>query len=256
MAARSDKRCGGTMPSALDAKSAYAAPYQPISAKKLSRRLAEGTAGHYNRPMVNRPTNERDEAPGDEVPGDEVPGFGVSEERTTSVAKHDNTTSVILRGVRVPLDSNVGWAFVTDLARNKERLFSDQQVCEKYDITPDDWTEIRQSKAIRLAVNAEHERRMLNGTAAQESAAKIFTEAPEVLGSILRDNKASPRHRIEASKELRATARAGDEKTGPDTDRVIIRINLGADVKPLVIDSGPLPPKQPKEATDGETDQW
>src|SRR5262249_1508728 len=74
------------------------------------------------------------------------------------------------------------------------------------DITPDVWTEITKSKAIRLAVNAEHERRMLNGTAAQESAAQIFTEAPEVLGSILRDDRASPRHRIEASKELRATA--------------------------------------------------
>ena len=95
---------------------------------------------------------------------------------------------------------------------------------------------------------------MLNGTAAQESAAKIFTEAPEVLGSILRDQQASPRHRIEASKELRATARAGDERPGDTPDRVVISINLGNDEK-LVVDSGPLPPKQTKEATDAET-KW
>src|SRR5215831_9874776 len=160
--------------------------------------------------------------------------------------------AVTLRGVRVPLTSDVGCAFITDLSRNKERLFSDQRVREKYDIAETDWTAITKSKAIRLAVNAEHERRMLNGTAAQESAAKIFTEAPEVLGSILRDNKASPRHRIEASKELRATARAGDEKPGDTADRVIITINLGADEK-LVFDCGP--PKQNKEATDVET-KW
>ena len=94
---------------------------------------------------------------------------------------------------------------------------------------------------------------MLNGTAAQESAAKIFTEAPEVLGSILRDNHASPRHRIEASKELRATARSGDEKPGADAERIIVTINLGnAPEDKLVFDCGP--PKQAKENLDAETD--
>jgi hypothetical protein len=192
------------------------------------------------------------------VPPDEyVSGFSI---RTADVpapnkpprpTKLDNH-AVTLRGVAVPLNSDVGNAFVVDLSRNKERLFSDQQVREKYDITPDNWTAITQDKALRLLVNAEHERRMLNGVAAQESAAKIFTEAPEVLGSILRDDRASPRHRIEASKELRATARPGDEKTGPDADRVIITINLGdAPEDKLVFDCGP--PKT-KEATDAERD--
>jgi len=162
--------------------------------------------------------------------------------------------AVTLRGVTVPLASDIGNAFITDLCRNKERLFSDQQVCAKYDVAPDDWTAITQSKAVRLAVNAEHERRMLRGTAAQESAAKIFTESPEVMGSILRDNQASPRHRIEASKELRATARFDDEKPGADAERVIITINLGnAPEDKLVFDCGV--PKQAKEASDAEK-EW
>src|SRR5262245_32370738 len=189
-----------------------------------------------------------------------VPGFDLSEEpshpttTTTRVAKPDNAT-VVLRGVSVPLNSDVGGAFITDLSRNKERLFSDQRVCEKYDISETDWTEITQSKAIRLAVNAEHERRMLNGIAAQESAAKIFTEeGPQTLASILRDQRASPRHRISAAQELRHTARSGDEKPGTDTDRVIVTINLGNDEK-LVVDSGPLPPKRAKEALDAETER-
>jgi len=95
---------------------------------------------------------------------------------------------------------------------------------------------------------------MLNGIAAQESAAKIFTEAPEVLGSILRDNRASPRHRIEASKELRATARSDDEKAGDTSDRYVITINLGNDER-LVVDSGPLPPKRIKEVLDADPEQ-
>jgi len=154
----------------------------------------------------------------------------------------------------VPLTSDVGGAFVTDLSRNKERLFSDQQVCEKYDITSDAWTEITQSKAVRLAVNAEHERRMLNGDAAREAAAKQFTKAPEVLGKILENERNSPKHRIDAARELRATASPGADRPGDTADRVIISINLGADEK-LVFDSGPLPPKKAKENFDAETEQ-
>src|SRR5215471_5346536 len=184
-----------------------------------------------------------------------VPGFNVGPNNPppppTRTANPD--TSVTLRGIAVPLTSDVGAAFVADLARNKERLLSDDRICEKYDITPNNWTEITQSKAVRLAVNAEHERRMLNGTAAQESAAQIFTEAPEVLGSILRDDKASPRHRIEASKELRATANVGADQPSDTTDHVIITINLGADER-ITYDCGP--PRQQKGTTDGETDQW
>jgi len=194
-----------------------------------------------------------------------VPGFNVSEKpneppppsksplQRPFAPKTDNTTIVTLRGVSVSLTSDVGCAFITDLSRNKERLFSDQRVREKYDIAETAWTAITQSKAVRLAVNAEHERRTLNGTAAQESAAQIFTEAPEVLGSILRDNKASPRHRIEASKELRTTANVGADQPSDAAEHVIITINLGADEK-LVYDCGP--PKHPKEPLDADADQW
>src|SRR5262249_54914003 len=117
------------------------------------------------------------------------------------------------------------------------------------------WSDILKNKSLRLAINAECERRMLNGDGAREAAAKQFTKAPEVLGGILEDQKASPRHRIEAAKELRATARSDDEKPGTEPARVIVTINWGPDVKPLVMDSGPLP-KQNKEPTDGKTDQW
>jgi hypothetical protein len=195
-----------------------------------------------------------------------LPGFNIGDDESppppskpalqrSFTPKPNNDTSVTLRGVRVPLNSDVGGAFTTDLARNKEQLVSDAQIIEKYDITPDDWTAITQSKAVRLAVNAEHERRTFNNDAAREAAAKFFTQAPSVLNGILQDQKAPFRSRIEASKELRATARAGDEKAGDTPDRVIIEINLGADEK-LVVDSGPLPKKRTQEAIDAETERW
>ena len=190
-----------------------------------------------------------------------IPGFEIDEPppaplQRPSIPKPDNNTTVILRGIQVALNSDIGGAFVADCCRNRERIFSDDRLREKYEIGSDaDWTEIINNKALRLAIAAESERRMLNGTAAQESAAKIFTEAPEVLGSILRDQKANPRHRIEASKELRTTARVGDEKAGDIPDRVIVTINLGnAPEDKLVFDCGP--PRQTTEAPDAETERW
>jgi hypothetical protein len=146
--------------------------------------------------------------------------------------------AIILRGVSIPLASDVGGAFITDCARNREKLLSDQQICEKFGITFEALTEIGANKAVRLAVNAEHQRRLVNGDAAREAAAKLFAEAPEVLGTILRNEQASPRHRIEAARELRTTANHGAEKTSDAADRVVVHINLGNDK--LVIDSGPL----------------
>jgi len=168
--------------------------------------------------------------------------------------KHLQTRSaetLILRGVAVPLNSDVGGAFVTDASRNRERLFSDQRLIEKYGLTMAGWKEIAKNEAFLLAVAAEVERRTYNGDAARERAAKEFTTAPTVLGAILNDKSASPKHRIDAARELRTTANTGADKPEDTSDRYIITINLGADEK-LVVDSGPLPRRQTKEAFDAE----
>jgi len=83
---------------------------------------------------------------------------------------------------------------------------------------------------------------MLNNDASREAAAKEFTAAPKILGEILRNERNSPKHRIDAAREIRTVARVADEKFADDVDRVRVVINLGADVKPIVVDSGPLPP--------------
>lgn len=169
----------------------------------------------------------------------------------TSVTKSSDDDCVILRGVSVPLISDLGGAFITDCSRNRERLLNDNQIQEKYSLSPDYWNGLAQNKTLRLKINAEHERRVRNGTAAQESAAKIFAEAPEVLGNILQDKSASPRHRIEAARELRATAGTGAETTST-ADRFIITINLGEDRLLVNKPIKPLTPEEAKEARDAE----
>jgi hypothetical protein len=180
-------------------------------------------------------------------------GFVLPQNAVALPSSKPDDISVTLRGVRVPLASDVGGAFVSDASRNKEKLFSDQRLIEKYGLSMDAWTEIAKNPAFRLAVDAEHERRIFNGDAARESAAKIFSEAPSVLGTILNDKSASAKHRIDAARELRATAQPGADKTGDDADRFHIVINLGGDEK-LVIDKkiAPLTPEEARENLDAE----
>src|SRR5262249_8188176 len=166
----------------------------------------------------------------------------------TNVTKSSNDDYVVLRGVSVPLISDLGGAFIADCSRNRERLMNDDRICEKYGIAPDVYASFAKNKQLKLKIDAEHERRIRNGDAARESAAKLFAEAPEVLGEILNDKQANARHRIEAAKELRATANPGSE-SAPSEDRFIITINLGADEKLVV--------NQPRRPTpvDGAT-KW
>src|SRR5262249_31398269 len=107
------------------------------------------------------------------------------------------------------------------------------------------WGGMEKNFACRLGVDAEHERRIRNGDAAKEAAAKLFAEAPEVLGDILRDKQANARHRIEAARELRAAAGTGAEGA-PAAERYHIVINLGEDHK-LEINK-PITPLTPEEA--------
>jgi hypothetical protein len=171
----------------------------------------------------------------------------------TPATKPDNT-SVVLRGVSVPLASDVGGAFVSDASRNRERLFSDQRLTEKYGLSFEAWAEIARNPTFRLAVDAEFERRTYNGDAAREAAARFFVESPQVLADILRNEDANPRHRIEAAKELRATANTGAEKAGNDADRFVITINLGGDK--LVFDKlrAPLTPEEAQKEAQKDLD--
>jgi hypothetical protein len=187
-----------------------------------------------------------------------VSGFTLNDNDTPMLRPPERTPkpeTVTLRGIQVPLTSTIGSAFISDCARNRERIFSDDRIIEKYDINPNDWTTITQNKALRLLVTAECERRMLSGIAAQESAAKIFTEeGPQTLGSIVRDQRASPRHRVDAARELRTAALFDDKKDTADATRFTITINLGnAPEDKLVVDCGA--PKQPKEDLDAEK-EW
>jgi hypothetical protein len=169
---------------------------------------------------------------------------------STVLNPHPGAT-VILRDIVIPLESDIGGAFISDCCRNKERILNDDLLSQKYGITLDDLKKIGADPAVRLAVNAESERRIHNGDAARESAAKVFADAPSILGQILKSEAASPRHRIEAARELRAIAQPGTEKA--DTaGKVIVHIDLGSDKLLFEKQVAPLTIEQAKESIDAD----
>ena len=72
---------------------------------------------------------------------------------------------------------------------------------------------------------------MRTGVAAKELAAKFFVKSPGILDQIQNDANSNARHKIDAIRELRATA-TGSDGEGPTSqgEKFSIVINLGSDV--------------------------
>jgi hypothetical protein len=161
--------------------------------------------------------------------------------------------AVILRGVSVALDSEVGQTFVIDCARNTEGLIPDAEIRSKYGLSDEEWERLAGNTPVLHAVRAERERRIANGDAAREKARRYFAKAPTILGDILTDNLVSPRHRIEAAKELRQVAGNGPDAKPGTGDKYIITIDLRGDEK-LRFEKD-VAPLMPPPADEGEHDE-
>jgi hypothetical protein len=135
---------------------------------------------------------------------------------------------VKLRSVPIDIDTDLGHAFVVDATRAAEGLITDRELAEKYELSPKDWQDVTKNKALGHAIRAERERRVRDGTAVREAAARALVKGPSILDGIMTNEQSNPRHKIEAFKELRQTASIGDNAERlPESDRFIITINLG-----------------------------
>jgi hypothetical protein len=90
------------------------------------------------------------------------------------------------------------------------------------------------------AVRAHREHRIFTGEAPREAAQRHFTKAPAILNDILTDDQVSPRHRIEAARELRQVAGSGPERAPTPGEKFLIVIDLGGDEK-LVFEKSRTP---------------
>ena len=141
------------------------------------------------------------------------------------------TSLVVLRGETISLDTEIGRAFISDCARFTEGVLAETDVKRKWGLSDEAWQGLEQNAAVLEAVKRERERRVMDGVAAAEAARWQFVKAPSVLGGILSSDEVSPRHRIEAARELRAIASADGGADKQSGEKFTIIINLGADEK-------------------------
>lgn len=171
--------------------------------------------------------------------------------RTASaISRSDKSAagSVILRGSQVTLDTEIGAAFVTDCARNTEGSLTDADVKSKWGLADQAWENLASNEPLLDAVRAERERRIRNGDAAREAAQWHFAKTPNVLGGILLDEQVSPRHRIEAARELRQAVTNGSDAASGPAEKFVIHIDLGAGTTiHHELEHAPQPSSQPDE---------
>ena len=135
---------------------------------------------------------------------------------------------VDLRGQPLPLEDN--HEFISDLARYSEGILDEKFLRRKYRFDNATWEQLGNNAALVERIENEKLRRVRDGSSKRERAQKLVAQAPGVLGDIMLDENASPKHRIDASKTLDAFAANGPEATAA-ADRFIITINLGSDVE-------------------------
>jgi hypothetical protein len=118
--------------------------------------------------------------------------------------------------------------FVADCCRYAENILSEEAVKKKYRFDDATWASLGDNEALIEKIEAEKTRRIRNGDTKRERAQVLVTQAPDVLGGIMLDASASPKHRIDSAKALDAFAANGPE-SAPASDRFVITINLGSD---------------------------
>jgi hypothetical protein len=143
--------------------------------------------------------------------------------------------NVVLRGTVVALDTGTGLELLRDCVRHVEGVLSEDDIKAKWGLTESDWEGLATNKFLLDLVRRERERRVFNGATAREVAQHYFAKAPTVLGGILNDSTISPRHRIEAARELRQAATGQDIAQTQDKENFVVIINLGLE-KPIRIE--------------------
>ena len=145
--------------------------------------------------------------------------------------------------------------FVADCCRYAENILSEAAVKKKYRFDDATWEKLGSNDALVEAIEAEKIRRIRNGSAKRERAQQLVVQAPDVLGGIMLDANASPKHRIDSAKALDAFAANGPE-AAPASDRFQITINLGADVlhfdKSIAVDANEVDPFNDTDTTPQE----
>ena len=157
---------------------------------------------------------------------------------------------------------------ITDLSRFAEGLLSESAIRKKWRLSEETWEQLGASDELVRAIEAEKTRRIRSGATKRELAQKHVIAAPEILNTIMCNERENARHRIDSAKVLNAIADPGSE-AAPEREYISIRIDLSADTRAkgqepnpgdvITIDAAPRPgtPKQIEDDhNEPPSDEW
>jgi hypothetical protein len=152
---------------------------------------------------------------------------------------------VDLHGNRLALDSEAGRRLVTDLCRFAEGILDEKTVKRRYPLDAATWERLGSDDALVEVIEVEKARRIRSGETKRERAQQLVTQAPDVLGGIMLDDRASPRHRVDAIKTLDGLAVNGpDAAATPTTFRISINLGTHTEVYEKQLTASPNPTSQ------------
>src|SRR5215813_11946611 len=129
---------------------------------------------------------------------------------------------------------------IEDLCRYSEGILTEKQVRQRWHLANDEvWTSLGTDESFVERVELERVRRIRNGAFKRERAQQLITKGPDVLDKILSDERSNPRHKIDAVKALDDLAGFAPQRPAAETDRVIIHIDMGADLRAKGLESNP-----------------
>jgi hypothetical protein len=138
-----------------------------------------------------------------------------------------------------PVELRKDSGFVEDMARFSEGVLTERQVRAKYHLFDEStWTALNDDAFVE-AVELCRTQRIRSGATKRELAQLRVVAAPNVLHGILTDPKANARARIDSDKALDDLAGFSPQRPGVEQDRVIIHIDMGADVRARGLESTP-----------------
>jgi hypothetical protein len=120
-----------------------------------------------------------------------------------------------------------------DLCRFSEGLYEEKFIRRKYRaiLDTDDWIHLASDDSLIEMIETRKLQRVRDGSFKREKAQQLIVKGPEILDGIATNPKANDKHKIDALKALDDLADPGPSRFAEDQDRIVIKIDLGADVR-------------------------
>lgn len=151
---------------------------------------------------------------------------------------------VVLHGREIALDSDEGRRFVSDCTKSAEQTgaMTDADIIDRWEISTSEWEALKSNVKLGRLIREEGRRRTASGARTRAAAQHHFTKSPDILDKI-QSSAASPRHVVEAIRELRAISSSGDESPAAASELFSIVFHLGSDIERIDKVVTPKPPQ-------------